>query len=510
MYDPNYTPARQSEQEQGGDQALAEAKTIPGTEQKKDGTQGPPAGTYMVEGHVHTRLCSLYMPVYVSAKADPDNEILVYAMLDTMSDTSFIIESVMEKLSLETRDSTLTLRTLTTDRAVVKCKSCSGLCVRAVDSHDIVEIPLAYSQKELCVDKGQIPTRQTVLSIPHLRHLSPQFHDLYDAPIGLLLGVNVSEALRPLEVEGAELGQPFAQRTRLGWGVVGEMNRTRTVSEDEQFEGRQAMRIEAPIRNGAKCFRTKDCTNERLIAAMERDFACPDADEYPTSHEDLKFIQILSKGITQNEEGHYQMPLPFKDGEPPLPDNRGMALRRLSGLKQKFLTNPEHFSLYKDFVHQMLERHDAERVDDQEHSQPDSVWYIPHHGVYNPNKPGKVRVVFDCAARFQGASLNDFLLCGPDLMNSLVGVLCRFRLNPVAFSCDIERMFHQFHVAPQHRNYLRFLWWPNDDLNAPPVDYRMRVHLFGAASSPGCANFALKRLAIDNEQMSRCLKIHPK
>ena len=25
-------------------------------------------------------------------------------------------------------------------------------------------------------------------------------------------------------------------------------------------------------------------------------------------------------------------------------------------------------------------------------------WYLTHHGVYHPQKPGKIRVVFDCSA----------------------------------------------------------------------------------------------------------------
>ncbi len=33
-----------------------------------------------------------------------------------------------------------------------------------------------------------------------------------------------------------------------------------------------------------------------------------------------------------------------------------------------------------------------------------------------------------------------------------------------------------------------------------PVEFRMMVHLFGAVSSPACANFALKRTAQDNEE----------
>lgn len=36
-------------------------------------------------------------------------------------------------------------------------------------------------------------------------------------------------------------------------------------------------------------------------------------------------------------------------------------------------------------------------------------------------------------------------------------------------------------------------------MEAPPSVFRMKVHLFGAASSPGCANFGLKHLAAEGE-----------
>ena len=71
--------------------------------------------------------------------------------------------------------------------------------------------------------------------------------------------------------------------------------------------------------------------------------------------------------------------------------------------------------------------------------------------------------------------------------------------------CDIKQMFYRFRVATEHRNYLRiffFLWWDSDDYTNKPVEYRMTVHLFGATSSPGCANFGLKRIAPDNEESS--------
>ncbi|XP_062846427.1 uncharacterized protein LOC134325915 isoform X2 [Trichomycterus rosablanca] len=87
------------------------------------------------------------------------------------------------------------------------------------------------------------------------------------------------------------------------------------------------------------------------------------------------------------------------------------------------------------------------------------------------------------------------------MINNLTGVLIRFRQHHIALMCDTEKMFHQFHVPIKDRDYLRFLWWTNGDTNTQPRDYRMKVHLFGAVSSPGCANYGLKQLAKDNSHL---------
>ena len=121
-------------------------------------------------------------------------------------------------------------------------------------------------------------------------------------------------------------------------------------------------------------------------------------------------------------------------------------------------------------------------------------WYLPHHGVVNPKKPEKLRVVFDCAAKYKGRSLNEELLQGPDLNNTLVGVLLRFRQDKIAIVADIEAMFHQVKVEPKDCNALRFLWW-NENLDQEPEDYQMLVHIFGATSSPSVCRFALERTA---------------
>lgn len=102
--------------------------------------------------------------------------------------------------------------------------------------------------------------------------------------------------------------------------------------------------------------------------------------------------------------------------------------------------------------------------------------------------------MFDGSAKYGSTSLNEHLLPGPDMINNLPAVLIRFRQHPIALMCDIEKMFYQFHVQEDDRNYLRFLWWKDGDTNTQPQEYRMKVHLFGAVSSPGCANYGLKHL----------------
>ena len=33
-------------------------------------------------------------------------------------------------------------------------------------------------------------------------------------------------------------------------------------------------------------------------------------------------------------------------------------------------------------------------------------WYLPHHNVFHPQKPEKIRVVFDCRAQYANMSIN--------------------------------------------------------------------------------------------------------
>ena len=113
--------------------------------------------------------------------------------------------------------------------------------------------------------------------------------------------------------------------------------------------------------------------------------------------------------------------------------------------------------------------------------------YLPHHCV--PKKNNKIRLVFDCASRYEGSSLNDRCHQGPDLTNTLSSILLRFREHPYAVSGDIEAMYNQVLVPYEDRDVLRFLWFDGENI----AHYRMKVHLFGGVWCSSAATYALRK-----------------
>ncbi|XP_068696909.1 uncharacterized protein [Montipora foliosa] len=202
------------------------------------------------------------------------------------------------------------------------------------------------------------------------------------------------------------------------------------------------------------------------------------------------------------KDGHYEIPLPFKSGFTSIPNNMSQALARNDCLKKKLMKDPKLRQDYKDFMTELVAKGYACKVPlNQAIPEDGKVWYIPHHGVYHPHKPTKIRVIFDCFAQFKGLALNNILYKGPDLINSLVGVLTRFREDRIAVMADVESMFYQVRVPEKDSSFLRFLWWDDDNMATEAQEYQMLVHLFGAVSSPACTNFALHRTAEGNQSI---------
>lgn len=171
------------------------------------------------------------------------------------------------------------------------------------------------------------------------------------------------------------------------------------------------------------------------------------------SREDIKFMKTVQT-TTELKNGHYYIDLPCREKDP---DNLCVAEQRLQGLKRKFERDIKYKEEYTSFLSDMLVQGYEIVPADQLEQDDGKVWYIPHHGIHHPTK-GKLRVVFDCGAIYKGMSLKQQLLQVPDLSNSLIGVLNRFRKEPVAVMADIQAMFHQARVPDKHMNFLCFLW----------------------------------------------------
>ena len=84
-----------------------------------------------------------------------------------------------------------------------------------------------------------------------------------------------------------------------------------------------------------------------------------------------------------------------------LPNNREFALTRLNHLKKRFQCDSNLFEKYKETINGLVSSGYARLVSrgEPEVDEDTPVWFLLHHPVFHPQKPKKVRIVFDCAAK---------------------------------------------------------------------------------------------------------------
>ena len=174
------------------------------------------------------------------------------------------------------------------------------------------------------------------------------------------------------------------------------------------------------------------------------------------SVEHRRFMKIMNRECAR-EGKYYKLSLPLRDEDQDFSNNRKMAELRLHNLKKRFRHDKKFHEVYANFMQDMISKGHAE-LQDEKKCQQDKVWYIPHHAIFHPSKPGKLKVVFDCSAEWHGISVNKSLMSGLDLTNQTIGLLVKFTKDPVAVIADIEAMFYQVFVAEKHRRLLSFIW----------------------------------------------------
>ena len=406
------------------------------------------------------------LPVRIQAGG---KEARVLALLDSGSTITLVRREVCDQLGIEGSPTPMRVNTLGGPTAADD----STTCLLAVFSDDLSEkvevraltvtdIPIRHDRQINCNEW------------PHLKDLCLPNET---GPVDLVIGVDCTYAFRTMKEVCAGRDDPVARQTPLGWIVFGSTSAPGVPSVN---------------------FAQPDPLQLQLERMWEVDFRDARSSEPAMSVDDKKALAYMSDTLHQ-EGGKFHVGIPWRqDPERTLPNNRCMAEARLRMLKKKFLADPKVAESYTDTVESYIKDEHARLVSDEEAAE-DHQWFLPHHAVTKKSDPSKCRVVFDCAAEVKGVSLNSIIHQGPNFLNNLAGVLIRFRKEPVALVADIKLMFHQCFVLPEDQRFLRFLWWPEGDVNRPAKVYAMKVHLFGGKSSPSVVNYCMRRTAEDNE-----------
>ncbi|XP_046564868.1 uncharacterized protein LOC124273638 [Haliotis rubra] len=318
------------------------------------------------------------------------------------------------------------------------------------------------SGEESQIDAYEID--KTVLSMQPLDrpglHSFPHLQDIdfphKAGPIDLILGVHYSHLHAEEEVLQGLPFEPIGKRTKLGWYAMGP-DKTQRLSyicsvnfvdkvNLEKFYDFETLGIQAP-----NC----DCPTEVM------------------SGEDRKALELMQSSCVKQGD-RYEIGLPWERDPSSLPNNYFLAEKRLCSLERSLQKDDAKAKMYNDAIHEYEQNAWAEKVDmSKSLCDQGPVYYLPHHGVYRPDKPSTpLRVVLDPACQYQGVSLNSYLYKGPGLIGKLLGVLLKFREEPVAIVGDISKMYLQIKLKDSDTHVHRFLWRDIETATCPTV-YRL-------------------------------------
>jgi hypothetical protein len=206
---------------------------------------------------------------------------------------------------------------------------------------------------------------------------------------------------------------------------------------------------------------------------------------------DGKCEELFRDKCSRDESGRFVVPLLFRQtvADNIFSGSRAVAVKRFESLERKFTSDDRLREAYCNFMAEYLSLG---------HMSPATTtgsYFIPHHAVFkSSNSEAKIRVVFDASAQsFSSTSLNQCLFAGPKLQQDVIDVLMRFRLPRYAFTADINKMYRQVLLIPEHRRYQHILWRasPQDELKA----YELNTVTYGVNCAPFLAIRVLREIA---------------
>ena len=409
-----------------------------------------------------------------------------YAVLDDGSERTMLLPTAAQKLGLQGTPETLALRTIRQDTQTLQGDSVSFLISTKAWPKTRYRITNAFTAARIDLADHTYPIESLQKKYKHLSGLPlQQFKKI--KPL-LLIGSDHPHLVTPTEpVRLGPPGGPAAINTRLGWTLQGPSSVICRLNSPQQcLLTSVPPQVSELMKHVEKLWQT-DVIPLRSSKVVTR------------SQEDNLAVSLLEDKTTRVEvDGimRYATPLLRRKNMPRLQATPDAVMSSLRGVERRLQRDPEKAKVYRAEMEKLIQAGSVVKLDPSELNKGDEVWYIPHHLV---SHNGKHRLVFNCSLQYRGHNLNDYLLPGPTLGASLLGVLLRFREHAVAISGDIKGMFHQVRLLPEDRPLLRFVW---RDLHQdePAAVYEWQVLPFGTTCSPCCATFAVQRHTRDNSQ----------
>ncbi|XP_043263915.1 uncharacterized protein LOC122404086 [Colletes gigas] len=392
-------------------------------------------------------------------------------LLDSGSQTHFITHKLAERLQLKQKNIDLSFSGL--GQLNTNAKYLVQSTIKSQTSPFNAEVTFIA----LPSITGRLPLRQVNLSDFHVpRHVQladPEFHK--PGEIDALIGSALFYKL--LETGQIKLHRPsvILQNTQVGWIVTGEVN-NQIISK--QGRASQVCHVATSLDAEISRFWTIEELPEKTFLSAE----------------EKECENHFRENTTRNERGRYIVRLPFNQTRDLLGNSKIMALKRFYSLERKLQSNLELKTQYTEFLREYLELGHMTEIENEQ----DSVgYYLPHHAVIKEaSSTTKVRVVFDASAKgSSGLSLNDTLLIGPTIQDTLFSILIRFRQHAFVLIADMEKMYRQIIVHPDDRKYQRILW--RESTAEAIKTFELNTITYGTAPAPFLATRSLNQLAKD-------------
>ncbi|XP_063591692.1 uncharacterized protein LOC134768817 [Penaeus indicus] len=209
-------------------------------------------------------------------------------------------------------------------------------------------------------------------------------------------------------------------------------------------------------------------------------------------------LALIEKGLQyDSEKKQWSAKFPWVKDPNLLQNNISVAVAKLRSTEKRLLKlGPEYAKAYNNQIRDMIKRDVARKLTpDEIKGYAGPITYLQHHEVLKPGSTSTpIRIVFNSSAKFMGQSLNSFWAKGPDVLNSMVGILLRFREGAIGIAGDISKMYNSIKLPEMEQHVRRFVW-RDFQLNCEPEHYVLTSMGFGDKPSGIIAMLALKHTA---------------